>query len=59
MLIILAFIYLKSQDGNEAIILCIVSLITFGFMIISRYIAQSNYKELNYEIREVDISDEK
>ncbi|MFS1134794.1 hypothetical protein [Enterococcus hirae] len=59
LLIILAFIYLKSQDGNEAIILCIVSLITFGFMIISRYIAQSNYKELNYEIREVDISDEK
>lgn len=59
MLIILLFIYLKSQDGSEAVILCLVSLITFGFMIISRYIAQSNYKELKYKIREIGTSDKK
>ncbi|KXF71673.1 hypothetical protein [Enterococcus faecalis] len=59
LLIILLFIYLKSQDGSEAVILCLVSLITFGFMIISRYIAQSNYKELKYKIREIGTSDKK
>ncbi|MEY8538322.1 hypothetical protein AALM99_07695 [Lactococcus muris] len=59
LLILMAFIYLKSQDGTEAVILCVVSLITFGFMMISRYIAQTNYKELEYEIRENGNSDVK
>lgn len=54
LLSLMAVIYFKIQNGTEAAVLCVVSIITFGFMIISRYIAQSNYKDLKYEIREND-----
>lgn len=54
LLSLMAVIYLKIQNGTESAVLCVVSIITFGFMIISRYIAQSNYKDLEYEIREND-----
>lgn len=53
LLSLVAAMYFKSQDGTEAILLCIASIITFGFMFISRYIAQTNYKDLAYQISQL------